>query len=165
MATNVETISGEQGRRVLKVRGRAAVGGAPFPIDTTAALAALTRQFEQTREPIEVEFRKLVHWIKSGERASHYLHPYPAKLLPHIAHFFLATDQYAGRSETVLDPFAGSGTVALETVLSGRRALYAEANPLGRLLTAVKTRAINATSLDAAEKAVLAAFARSRARN
>lgn len=128
------------------------------------ALAALTRQYAETGSPVEVSFRKLVHWIKSGERSSHYLHPYPGKLLPHIAHFFLASSTYARADDTVLDPFSGSGTVALETVLSGRTALFAEANPLGRLLTAVKTRHLQAADIDAALEQVRCAFAKSRAR-
>ena len=45
--------------------------------------------------------------------------------------------------ETVLDPFGGSGTVALEAQLSGRPALYADANPLARLITAAKTKPVD----------------------
>ena len=164
MAGNVEAFS------ILHVRSNERAGKKrtasfdPFPNDTSMTLAALTQTFQKTEQPVAVEFRTLVHWMKSGERVSHYLHPYPGKLLPHIAHFFLATKAYADRDETVLDPFAGSGTVALETVLSGRKALYAEANPLGSLLTAVKTRAVDSVRLDESEEAVLSSFARSRAR-
>lgn len=136
----------------------------PFPVDTSIEIAALARAYVESGKPVEVTFRKLVHWIKSGERASHYLHPYPGKLLPHIAHFFLASNSFARTDDTVLDPFAGSGTVALETVLSGRTALYAEANPLGRLLTAVKTQPIKSCDIDAALERVQTAFAKSRAR-
>ena len=145
--------------------GRRASGDfVPFPVDTTMALAALTRQFADSGKPVEVTFRKLVHWIRSGERSSHYLHPYPGKLLPHIAHFFLANGTYARPDDTVLDPFSGSGTVALETVLSGRTALYAEANPLGRLLTAVKTHPIDTAGVAVALEQVRGSFAKSRAR-
>lgn len=164
MATTVEALSSLKARGGEKIRKRGRSEFDPFPVDTSAALAELTRRFRETEQPVAVEFRKLVEWIRSGERASHYLHPYPGKLLPHIAHFFLATDAYVDRNQTVLDPFAGSGTVALETVLSGRKALYAEANPLGRLLTAVKTRAIESGRLDAAQEVVLSAFVKSRAR-
>ncbi|MBB4659323.1 hypothetical protein [Parvularcula dongshanensis] len=136
----------------------------PYPVDTSVALATLLERFERDGQSLEISFRKLVSWMKIGERASHYLHPYPAKLLPHIAHFFLANHLLVGRDEIVLDPFAGSGTVALETILSGRAALYADANPLGRLITAVKTRSITSASLTSAGTEVRAAFSRSRAR-
>jgi hypothetical protein len=136
----------------------------PYPVDTSVALAGLLDRFERDRQPAAISFRQLVPWLKVGERASHYLHPYPAKLLPHIAHFFLANRSLVGANETVLDPFGGSGTVALETILSGRTALYADANPLGRLITAVKTRSIDPASLAAASAEVRERFRRSRAR-
>lgn len=136
----------------------------PYPVDTSVALANLLDRFERDHQPEAISFRQLVPWLKVGERASHYLHPYPAKLLPHIAHFFLANRSLAGPDEIVLDPFGGSGTVALETVLSGRTALYADANPLGRLITAVKTRSVDSASLAAASAEVREGFRRSRAR-
>lgn len=136
----------------------------PFPVDTSVALAGLLDRFERDQKPAEISFRQVVPWLKVGERASHYLHPYPAKLLPHIAHFFLANRALVGADEIVLDPFGGSGTVALETILSGRTALYADANPLGRLITAVKTRLIDHASLAAASEDVRQGFRRSRTR-
>jgi hypothetical protein len=136
----------------------------PYPVDTSVALAGLLDRFEREQQPAAISFRQIVPWLKVGERASHYLHPYPAKLLPHIAHFFLAARSLVAADEVVLDPFGGSGTVALETILSGRTALYADANPLGRLITAVKTRSINPASLAAASAEVREGFRRSRAR-
>lgn len=136
----------------------------PYPVDTSVALAGLLERFERDQQPAAISFRQLVPWLKVGERASHYLHPYPAKLLPHIAHFFLANRVLVGSDECVLDPFGGSGTVALETILSGRSAFYADANPLGRLITAVKTKSIDATSLAAACATVKEGFRRSRVR-
>jgi len=136
----------------------------PYPVDTGVALAGLLEHFERDQQPAAISFRQLVPWLKVGERASHYLHPYPAKLLPHIAHFFLANRVLVGADECVLDPFGGSGTVALETILSGRTALYADANPLGRLITAVKTKPIDPTALAAACLEVREGFRRSRAR-
>ncbi|MCU1068845.1 hypothetical protein [Stenotrophomonas maltophilia] len=76
--------------------------------------------------------------MKMGERATHHLHHYPAKLIPQIAHFFLATDYFCRSRGVVLDPFGGTGTVALETVLSGREAVYSDANPLASLITETK---------------------------
>ncbi|MGT2486568.1 hypothetical protein ACU4GA_12620 [Methylobacterium oryzae CBMB20] len=105
------------------------------------------REFRERQEPIKVSFRQLVPWVKIGERATHYLHPYPAKLLPQIAHFFLAASAISQSGSRVLDPFAGTGTVALETILSGRVAIYAEVNPLARLIVETKTRLISPESL------------------
>ena len=136
----------------------------PYPVDTSVALAGFLERFQRDKQPAAVSFRQMVPWLKVGERASHYLHPYPAKLLPHIAHFFLANRVLVGADECVLDPFSGSGTVALETILSGRPALYADVNPLGRLITAVKTRLIDLTALAVAYAEVREGFRRSRTR-
>lgn len=114
-----------------------------YPADTTAMLVTLLHEYEASRKPLSVSFRNLVPWIKVGERATHYLHSYPAKMLPQIAHFFLAARGWLGSGETVLDPFVGTGTVALEANLSGRRALYADVNPLARLITSAKTTLID----------------------
>ena len=74
-----------------------------------------------------------------GERATHYIHPYPAKLLPHIPAFFLGATLLSKPGDVVLDPFCGSGTVLLESVLHGRHAVGADANPLARLIASAKT--------------------------
>lgn len=110
-----------------------------YPVDTSVELQSLIAKYERHRRAQSVSFRKLVPWIKVGERATHYVHPYPAKLLPQIAHFFLAAGRLAPRDAIVLDPFGGTGTVALEAILSGRNALYADVNPLARLIAKVKT--------------------------
>jgi hypothetical protein len=135
-------------KKPTKRAGSKAVTSAPpkagiiseaYPADTTAMLIKLQREYAKTSNPIAVSFRDLVPWVRGGERATHYLHSYPAKLLPQIAHFFLAARGWLSSSDVVLDPFAGTGTVALEANLSGRKALYADVNPLARLITSAKT--------------------------
>ncbi len=87
---------------------------------------------------IEVDFLKL-HPDKSGtERATHLLHPYPAKLIRNIPRFFFASDAVAPPGSLVLDPFCGSGTVLLEARLLGHSAIGADANPLARLIALAK---------------------------
>lgn len=113
-----------------------------YPIDTSSALERLIGRYSETKDAIPVSFREMVPWIK-GERANHYLHSYPAKLLPQIAHFFLAADAWLRKDAVVLDPFSGSGTVALEALLSGRTAYWADVNPLARLVTQVKTKSLS----------------------
>jgi hypothetical protein len=133
-----------------------------FPVDTTEQLQALLDEYQRTTRPISVSFRDIVPWIKVGERATHYLHSYPAKLLPHIAHFFLASQRLCPSDGLVLDPFSGSGTVALEACLSGRPAAYADTNPLARLITEAKLRKITNQKLQAAFKRVSARYLKSR---
>ena len=120
-----------------------------FPVDTSAALSRLIHEYE-TSGAVHVSFRELVPWLRVGERATHYLHSYPAKLLPQIAHFFLGASSLASAIDIVLDPFGGTGTVALETVLSGRRAYFADSNPLARLIAAAKTADVAPPEVQAA---------------
>lgn len=128
--------------------GTSAGAAQPYPADTTAILLNLIREFDGQQQPIEVSFRKLVPWLKVGERATHYLHTYPAKLLPQICHFFFAAKGWLPQNAVVLDPFCGTGTVPLEANLSGRSALYADANPLARLITRAKTSLFDLDRLD-----------------
>lgn len=114
-----------------------------YPVDTSAVVARLIAEYAERQTPIPISFRELVHWIPVGERATHYIHTYPGKLLPHIAHFFLSADRLIPSGGLVLDPFSGTGTVALEAILSGRNALYADVNPLAREITAAKTHPID----------------------
>lgn len=89
-------------------------------------------------KPIEVDFLKLFEDRSGAERATHLLHPYPAKLIRNIPRFFLASDAMAAPGATVLDPFCGSGTVLLEARLRGHWAVGADANPLARLISTAK---------------------------
>lgn len=108
-------------------------------VDTSLLYEELRRQFQASKKPVSTDFRALVSWVKVGDQRTHLIHSYPAKLLAHIAHFFVHAGTLSGVGAQVLDPFCGSGTVALEASMSGRQALVADANPMARLLTRVKT--------------------------
>lgn len=133
-----------------------------YPVDTTTNILKLMEAFNAGGRPQEVSFRSMVSWMKVGERATHYIHPYPAKLLPQIAHFFLASNILVGKDEFVLDPFGGTGTVALEANLSGRNALFADANPLARLIASVKTGEFDIDEVLADAARLSGAYSRSR---
>ena len=95
--------------------------------------------YSRTKRPVAVDFRKLVPFHSGIDRYSHLLHFYPAKLLLNIPYFFLNCDVLTKSCKNVLDPFCGSGTVLLESILSGRNAFGADANPLARLISKAKT--------------------------
>jgi DNA modification methylase len=81
---------------------------------------------------------------------THLLHKYPAKMLPYIPIFFLSSATYAGQDELVLDNFAGTGTVLLESIIHPclkRNAIGVEINPLARLIAKVKTTPLNISDL------------------
>ncbi len=108
-------------------------------IDTSLLYEELRRKFRRGTEPVHVGFRTLLDWVKLGDQLTHQIHPYPAKLLPSIAHFFMRASAIVKPGSMVLDPFCGSGTVALEASMAGHFPLVADANPLSLLITKVKT--------------------------
>ena len=123
---------------------------------TDEAVERLLNRYGRTGRAIPVDFRSLVSCLPNAERATHLLHPYPAKLLMHIPFFFLANSFFSREGDVVADPFCGSGTVLLESQLAGRYAVGADSNPLARLLTAVKTSPIPVAVVDRAADRLLA---------
>lgn len=101
-------------------------------------LDALLAQSSGHRESIEVDFLKLFPDKSGAERATHLIHPYPAKLIRNIPRFFLECGGVVASQATVLDPFCGSGTVLLEARMQGHRVIGADANPLARLIALAK---------------------------
>lgn len=108
-------------------------------IDSSEIYRSLKTEFQSSCSPLEVDFRQLVNWVKLGDQFTHQIHPYPAKLIPHIANFFINASTFFSKERIVLDPFCGSGTVALESSLAGCTPFVADANPLALLITKVKT--------------------------
>ncbi len=98
-----------------------------------------TARFSRSNRAIPVDFRKLVRDLGTPDRATHFLHPYPAKLLVQIPYFFLSNDVLSKKGDRILDPFSGSGTVMLESIIAQRKGFGAESNPLARLISEVKT--------------------------
>lgn len=131
-------------------------------IDTSLLLGELSREYQRTDQYVEVDFRKLVGWVRLGDQLTHQIHPYPAKLLPNIAHFFLRASVLHKPTRCVLDPFCGSGTVALEASMAGYTPYVADANPLALLITKVKTTPYVPEELRIATKRIIARAARFR---
>ena len=107
--------------------------------DYSEDISKLMYNYKQNGLTTEISFRNIVKDFKANERATHSIHPYPAKLLVHIPHFFLNNEVLSKKGDTVLDPFCGSGTVLLESILSHRNSFGVDSNPLARLISKVKT--------------------------
>lgn len=109
-------------------------------------------RYKRTGLPQRVNFRSLSAywpWAKRSDVYTHFLHRYPAKLLPYIPTFFLSSS-LASDDETILDPFAGTGTVGLESIthlVHPRDCQLIEINPLARLISSAKTTPIDPTLL------------------
>lgn len=161
---NNYAISQRDNHRIRTSTSAKVSDAAPYQFDTTEKINQLVTRYAGNKRAIPVSFRKLVPWLKVGERATHYIHPYPAKLLPHIAHFFLASKTICPAKGSVLDPFGGTGTVALETCLSGRTAFYTDTNPLAQLIAETKTHPHQDRNIEIALTGVLARYRRSRSK-
>jgi tRNA G10 N-methylase Trm11 len=139
VSRSIEESLGENKNAVTELNRVLEIEPSATSVDTSLLYDELKRRFQATAEPIHVQFRQLVHWVKQGDRHTHQLHFYPARLLPNIAHFFVHAKCLLKPGSLILDPFSGSGTVALEASLAGYAPLIADANPFARLLTTVKT--------------------------
>lgn len=87
----------------------------------------------------------------------HGFHTYPARMHPVTAARLVTA--FSEEGATVLDPFCGSGTVLVEAMLAGRRALGTDLNPLAVRLAGLKT-----TPRDARAREALVSAARAVAK-
>lgn len=115
--------------------------------DVDRLLEKFAEQYAQTSRSVPVSFRELSPQLKSVDRLTHMIHPYPAKLLARIPYFFLSSRTLSKPGDIVLDPFCGSGTVLLEAIVAGRQAFGADSNPLARLISEVKTHILDTNRL------------------
>lgn len=77
---------------------------------------------------------------------THGIHPYPARMIPQVARRLV--ERYSMEGRLVFDPFCGSGTVLVESILLKRNTVGNDINPLAILLTKVKTTALNPHELE-----------------
>jgi len=116
--------------------------------DFGSKLTTFLSRYENTKRPVTVAFRHLIGpALANADRATHLIHPYPAKLLMHIPHFFLSNNLFSQPYDIVLDPFCGSGTVLLEAILARRNAIGCDTNPLATLIARVKTHPLDPQAL------------------
>jgi len=99
----------------------------------------------QQPKVVTINFKQLMPDLSKRNRATHHIHRYPAKLIPHIPNYLI--NKFTEEEDIVLDPFCGSGTTLLETILSKRNAFGIELNPVARLLSKVKTTPLNILEL------------------
>lgn len=71
---------------------------------------------------------------------NHSIHPYPCKFIPQIPNTLI--QELSSIGDTVIDPFAGSGTTLVESLRLGRNAIGIDANPLSELICRVKSTKI-----------------------
>ena len=96
-------------------------------------------------KPLDFNFKEAVLACLQNQSSNiytHSIHSYPAKMFVYIPRFFLSISDICSPEGKILDPFCGSGTVLLESLIHPlyKRNVYGvEINPLGRLISKVKT--------------------------
>ena len=103
-------------------------GGAGARLSRDALLSM--RAASLSRAPISLGSRRT--------NSPHEFYRYPGRFSPAFAR--AAIDAFSQPNDLVLDPFVGGGTTAVEALVSGRRSLVADLNPLAIFVTRVKTR-------------------------
>lgn len=91
------------------------------------SLLEMPKKFEFPIPEI-VSFREEVSDIPNSQYLTHSLYFHPAKFIPQIVRYCL--DNYCKNKGVVFDPFAGSGTTALESSIKGHDSYMMDINPL-----------------------------------
>jgi hypothetical protein len=77
---------------------------------------------------------------ETAETLTHPFHTYPARLHPATAKILVElVGDGAGRTQALVDPFCGSGTVLVEARAAGMRTIGVDLNPLAVLIARAKT--------------------------
>lgn len=79
-------------------------------------------------------------------KLSHYLFRYPAKFHPPVARALVESFTHTG--DTILDPFCGSGTLAIEAAVHGRNSIGVDVDPLAVFVSRVKTKRLESRKLE-----------------
>lgn len=79
---------------------------------------------------------------------THGIHNYPAMMVCPISRNIIKLVKEVQNVETIFDPFTGSGTVLVESMLAGAKTVYGnDINPLALYLSKVKTTRLDITQL------------------
>ena len=90
------------------------------------------------------------------EPYSHNYHRYPAKFISPLARKIIESESNVG--DLICDPFGGCGTTLLESKIRGRRSLGFDINPVAKLITEVKTKALLPEKLEESKEKLFASI-------
>ncbi|MHA1609418.1 MAG: DNA methyltransferase [Candidatus Njordarchaeales archaeon] len=85
----------------------------------------------------EIIFRNLMKSIPSSTYATHGIYKHPAKFIPHVIRYVLR--KYTRKEDWVFDPFAGSGSLAIEASFLNRNVILWDLNPMLDLFVRAST--------------------------
>ncbi|PIU65122.1 MAG: hypothetical protein COS84_07360 [Armatimonadetes bacterium CG07_land_8_20_14_0_80_40_9] len=101
----------------------------------------IDEKIENARNIINLR-EELKYDIPNTTYLTHGIHNvYPAKFIPQVPRFVI--NKFNLKRKIILDPFAGSGTTAVESILTGNSNISNDINPITRFLVEVKTIKLN----------------------
>ena len=107
-----------------------------------STLILIGRSFVDFRK--ELDHLQKINWgfvDSDTQYLTHNYHPYPARFIPQIPSKLI---QYLSEEgEWVFDPFCGVGTTLVEATLSGRNCIGNDLNPIGSLVSKVKSNLVS----------------------
>ncbi len=83
----------------------------------------------------------------------HRIGEYPSKIRPIV--FAHLVERFSNKGDTILDPFCGSGTVAVEAKLQGRNSINYDINPNAIQLTKTKLEKLDKDEMKNAYKELI----------
>ena len=95
--------------------------------------------------PIDYSWSFSDKTIKDTTYITHGYYTYPAKFIPQLASRLIK--KYSNENDIVIDPFMGSGTTIVESVVNNRIGIGTDINDIAYLITKVKTTPIKTKDL------------------
>jgi len=132
-----EELAKKKGSRLFNIEKRKVIDSIPN------IQFELTQIFKQLAEDNSWVFEDLTQ--KDTSYATHGFHKYPAKFIPQLAKRCI--EENTKINEIVCDPFMGCGTTLIESLVSGRKAVGVDINPVAYLISKVKTNPIHPDKL------------------
>jgi DNA modification methylase len=116
--------------------------------------SVIVRQFSRLKSNPEWSFADETRTETTA--FSHSYHRYPAKFIPQLVRKVVR--EFTHEGDLVCDPFGGCGTTLVESRMLGRNSIGFDINPVAKLITDTKTKAINPKKLVKARAKFLAAY-------
>lgn len=130
------------------------------PIEVARAYAKIAKSIKIVKHLDRVTYEAPVNFNESMELPRHRWFPYKEGFSPSFVRSFLDYHSIPP-SGRVLDPFAGVGTTALESVLTGRLGVGVEISPLAAFIARTKSTCFSSSECEELRKEILR-FSKSR---